>query len=908
MKHIRVTAPLLISSLHIENDQLNVRTLGSMLQTMSHEWIYFIDHVDLLERKYRNHENLTTLAAFVLSQLYFYANRLEEAIVWTLRAGDLFNVEKRGLYTDNMIVLVINRYVELKNTKGELADSRREELNACEIIVEKVLESSYTLSVEADKKLLLGLAIETNKPKFITSFIKKVSDHDLSAFFRSVYDSITLKENKEELIQIFANEFEVRDGKDLSSLSKCYFSLNQYKKQANLLASLFHTQKEMCYQLALDIQDSGDLIYIANVSELLIAQIGKDQSEHLMSVLSGALKDRINMLFLSQNNNSDHLFLKKVLNRWKSKHSLSTNAVTFLLCTALYGTNDINLLKDFKEKLGAVKNWSLFTLAGSLGLTFPTKFNAIAAELQLNQNSQFYKGGMYLADGLGNFGRPMTAERKDELFAKLQVKDEAVVHGAVLNLGLRLALSDDQEAIERLETHLFGESATKGEAAGYALGLLKATNFDIGKVEELINASRNNQHDRIARSMMSALGLMALGNKSKVDGYFDRLISEQDYVLRIGAAQMLAMAYFGTGDNAVIGKLLRIAATDLSDDVRRAAVLGLGFVMIRKRQKALTIFNMLSTSYNAFVRHAVALSLGIIGAHSFDKKIIKTCKKLLEDKTDHVRQAAAIALGMVLQLGNESLESSFLDVRKTMLEKLEKKHESEVAKIGYHLGFGLMAAGGGNCVINIYSEAGTLKIQSAISVYLFTQFWYWYPLANFIGLAFEPTYLVGVTKDLKIPMNFTFTSRAPKKIFDYHKTQEEVEEKKVEKGPVVLSSTKRAQARRENKDGKTDNRDMIIEEATDAKEPELAAENVEGEAKKAQLQRNASRVLKRQLNYIDLKNKSQRYEVALQERKIGIVFLVDKRENEKETYLDELPAETWMIPPLEFVFDEKANK
>ena len=907
MKHNRTTAPLLISSLHIENEQINARSLESMLHTMAYEWIYFIDHVGLLEQKYRNYEKLRPLIAFVLSQIYFYASRLEEAIAWTLKSGEFFNVEQRGLYTDNMIVLVINRFVDLKNVKEELSEEKKEQLAACERIVEKVLDSSYTLSIEADKKLLLGLAIETNKAKFVKSFIKKLSDLDLSTFFRSSYDSLVLRENKEELMQLFADEFESRGNKDLPSLSKCYFSLNQFKKQAELLARLFNSQKEMCYQLALDIQDSGDLIYIANVSQLLVAKIGKEEARQLMTILEGDLKEKINRLFLSQNNNSDHLFLKKILYRWKAKYSLSTNAVTFLLCSALYGTHDITLLKDYKEKFNIAKNWSLFTLTGAMGLMFPEKYQAMAQELTLNQNSPFYKGGLYFADGLSNFGKPLTAERRDELYAKIQVNEEPIVHGSLLDLGLRLALSSDQDTIERLEVHLFGESATKGEAAGYAFGLISATNFDTGKVEELINAGRNNQHDRIARSMMSALGLMALGNKSKVDSYFDKLIMEQDYVLRIGAAQILSMAYFGTGNNAVIGKLLRMAATDLSDDVRRAAVLGLAFVMIRKRQKALTIFNMLSTSYNAFVRHAVALSLGIIGSHSFDKKIIKTCKMLLEDKTDHVRQAAAISLGLVMQLGNENLESSFLEVRKTMLEKLEKKHESDIAKIGYQFGFGLMAAGGGNCILNSYSEAGTLKIKSAIGIYLFTQFWYWYPLANFIGLAFEPTYLVGVTKDLKIPMNFTFVSKAPKKIFDYYKIPEEIEEKKVVKGPVVLSSTKRAQARKDAKE-KPENKDMVIEEVKDTKETEIIPENVEVEGKKAQLLRNASRVLKRQVNYLDLKTKAQRYDVAFPERKLGIIFLIDKRENEAETYLDELPAENWMVPPLEFTFDEKVNK
>lgn len=35
-----------------------------------------------------------------------------------------------------------------------------------------------------------------------------------------------------------------------------------------------------------------------------------------------------------------------------------------------------------------------------------------------------------------------------------------------------------------------------------------------------------------------------------------------------------------------------------------------------------------------------------------------------------------------------------------------------------------------------------------IGIYLFTNYWYWFPLANFIGLSMEPTYLVGINSDL----------------------------------------------------------------------------------------------------------------------------------------------------------------
>jgi len=48
--------------------------------------------------------------------------------------------------------------------------------------------------------------------------------------------------------------------------------------------------------------------------------------------------------------------------------------------------------------------------------------------------------------------------------------------------------------------------------------------------------------------------------------------------------------------------------------VRRQAVLSIAFVVYSNKDKALTLMTMLSKSYNEYVRHGVALSLGLIGA------------------------------------------------------------------------------------------------------------------------------------------------------------------------------------------------------------------------------------------------------------------------------------------------------
>lgn len=189
---------------------------------------------------------------------------------------------------------------------------------------------------------------------------------------------------------------------------------------------------------------------------------------------------------------------------------------------------------------------------------------------------------------------------------------------------------------------------------------------------------------------MCALGLMGLGNKKKVFLTFEKLIQEKDQLLRMGAVNMLGLAYINTEDNEVLDLLLQIAATDLSNDVRRSAVLGICFVLLSNRQKALTLMLMLSNSYNEYVRHAVALSLGIIGAHKFDSKIHNLLKSLWKDKSFHIKQAVGIAWGLILQQGNEKNCSFMKEVREEMKKALDNKYESGAAKMGIYTGFGLM--------------------------------------------------------------------------------------------------------------------------------------------------------------------------------------------------------------------------
>jgi 26S proteasome regulatory subunit N2 len=74
--------------------------------------------------------------------------------------------------------------------------------------------------------------------------------------------------------------------------------------------------------------------------------------------------------------------------------------------------------------------------------------------------------------------------------------------------------------------------------------------------------------------------------------------------------------------------------------------------------------------------------------------------------------------------------------------------------MGYLWGFGLLQSGGGNSVFSVITKDGNLKLKNIVGLYLFTFYWYWYPLSNMIGLTLEPTYLAGVTESLNVPRGF----------------------------------------------------------------------------------------------------------------------------------------------------------
>ena len=110
----------------------------------------------------------------------------------------------------------------------------------------------------------------------------------------------------------------------------------------------------------------------------------------------------------------------------------------------------------------------------------------------------------------------------------------------------------------------------------------------------------------------------------------------------------VAMAYCGSGNNKAIRRLLHVAVSDVNDDVRRAAVESLAFVLFRTPEQCPSVVSLLSESYNPHVRYGAATALGICCAGTGDKEAINLLEPMTNDPVNYVRQGALIASALIV--------------------------------------------------------------------------------------------------------------------------------------------------------------------------------------------------------------------------------------------------------------------
>ena len=176
----------------------------------------------------------------------------------------------------------------------------------------------------------------------------------------------------------------------------------------------------------------------------------------------------------------------------------------------------------------------------------------------------------------------------------------------------------------------------------------------------------------------SGAALCALGQGDLASDLVERLSADPDPLLRYGGAFATGLAFAGTASPAAVGRLLTAAVRDVSDDVRRAAVLNLGFVLAGEgAERVAAAVAPLSQSFNPHVRYGAAMALGVGCACGGARAALDALAPLLDDPVDFVRQGALVASALVLMQQPAAVAAP---LRATLARCSTDKHEETMCR------------------------------------------------------------------------------------------------------------------------------------------------------------------------------------------------------------------------------------
>ena len=403
--------------------------------------------------------------------------------------------------------------------------------------------------------------------------------------------------------------------------------------------------------------------------------------------------------------------------------------------------------------------------------------------------SGYMEGGGLYALGLIHAGHGKAII--DYLMGQLKdAVNEPVRHGGCLGLGLAALGSGRHDVYDLLKQNLFLDDANVGEAAGMAMGLVMLGSADREVFNDMVSYAHETQHEKIVRGLCVGIALLMYRSLEAADEYIEMLSNDKDALLRRSAAYITAMAYCGTEHNQSLKRLLRVAVTDVNDDVRRASVEAIGFLLLRSPDQCPNVVKLLAESYNMHVRYGAAMALGIACAGTGNRDALNILEPLIKDSQSLVRQGAMIASAMILIQHTQVKVPKVKEIKDLYFNTVNDKHEDTMTKFGAILAIGIVNAGGRNCTICLQSRSGHISLQSVVGMLCFLQFWYWFPCANFLSLCFSPTCVIGLNNQLKMP-KLQIKSNAPPSHYAYPAATESTKKLEHEKVCVILSNITR---------------------------------------------------------------------------------------------------------------------
>ncbi|OQV16508.1 26S proteasome non-ATPase regulatory subunit 1 [Hypsibius exemplaris] len=933
------TATGILAMLEEKDPKLKGYALKCMNRLMDEYWPEFAESEFIRKVEIFHESNVypaeeRQLAALVAAKIYYNLNSMDQALHCALGAGSVLDLSERSEFVRTMLSYCIDMYVkqrqestEKKQGDGPVSDPRLEKL------VNRLIQQCFE---HHQYKQAMGLGIEARRLDVFEKAITESGDQRnmLGYGMRVAMALVQQRQFRTDVFSKLVSLYVNIQPPDYINMVQCLIFMERPTEVAEVLARLLEKSDEqrlMAYQLAFDLYENGTQQFLHTVRAALrekttgAVSAAKEAGDKLDTILSGQLAIQLHLQFLIRNNKADLMILKQVKDviRNSVSHNATIIANAFMHC----GTTSDTFLRDNLEWLGRATNWAKFSATASLGVIHhghekdPLKLMSTYLPKDGTPGTYAEGGGLY-ALGLihANHGSQSIIEYLQEQLTA--ANNDILKHGGCLGLGLAAMSTGRDDIYEALKGMLFQDDAITGEAAAVAMGLVMLGSANKKAIDDMVLYAHETQHEKILRGLAVGLALVMFGRLEEADTLILQLSDDKDPIMRRCAMYTIAMAYCGSGNNEAIRRLLHVAVSDTDNDVRRSAVIGIGFLLFRHPEQCPSAVDLLAESYNPHVRYGAALALGIACAGTGSREAIAILEPMLNDTVNYVRQGVYIASAMILMQHNEETAPKSKEFREKYKKAIEDKHEDVMAKYGAILALGIIDAGGRNVTISAQTRTGHTSLPTVVGLFVFTQFWYWFPFAHFLSMAFTPTCLIALNKDLKMP-KINFKSNAEPKKFAYPPPVEEKQSKTVEKVQTAVLSITAKQRRKDElkkmKEEKSEDKMEVEEAAPEAVAPAVPVVEkmdedvvkVEEPPKDYEILVNPARVMNAQLRVMTLTDDSSRYRPLKPITTGGIIMLADSS-SEAETIVENLAAsgpkyegeEVEPSPPEPFEYDE----
>ena len=803
------TATSFLALLQEDDLQMKSLALDKLDLLVDQHWPEISDYIRLFKDYYERNilPEKQKLLALILSKLYYNLEDYTSAVEWALKSEDKFDIKENSLYVNTILKKMLDQYIEIRKHNFFNKDNLKLIDNRINAIIENVfnnclkdnrLYQALGFCVESYDLDRLTKAIESSKE--IMKNINFVYEIAQNYVMNKEYNSFLVEHILKLLIKHAKNEY--------MEITSCQFFLNNSDALAStLLGILQEEDPSIAYQICFDLYDNQNPSYL----RLLINTINSINNEkqfnlgekldNVKKILKGEISRDIIFKTLKKYNHVELKVLEDLMKSVEKGGSIENLGVilTNAFCNshtgnAEFATKNINFVSK-------ATNWARFIATASLGVINMGNTSKGYKEIFRDYlpggsraSSIYCLGGAYYGIGLIHAGTNdadlMSFYR--QALARQQNNKEAIQHGIYLGMGLVAMASHDHDLYEFVREGIYTDDAIIGEAAGIAVGLIMVGSKDEGAIDDLMKYVHDTQHEKIIRAIAIALALIVYNAGEAADTLIEQLSSEKDPILRYGAMYCIGMAYCGSGNTAMLKKLIKFSVSDVSDAVRRAALINIGFLEIRTPDilfENLKVLGLLSESYNSHVRYGATMAIGISCAGSGKVKPYKVIEPLFTDPNYLVRQAALIASGLIFSQTTLKQEEGIKEFTENLQNILDDKNEHLLIKFGAYISKGLMYLGGKNCVINLVSNTGENKMRSIIGMCLFTQYYYWFPMIHMLNLSVCPTFLYNLDDKLKLPKNYKMLSKAKPSIFGYPKEEEKDTKKKEVKAEAAVLST-----------------------------------------------------------------------------------------------------------------------